>query len=178
MSWATKQQKGEMALMGVEMLTGMFKDFAEDSKSRRNQVLSDNVITVEEYEALYKEMEEYRNQIENLLLDTELGCKYIKTQEIFLMIVKIIMYDLEFDYQEILSNFSSFIDNEMFIEGHQRAIEQRDNRLDKEYQLALKDYETELKEYAIKIEEKKSKNFFGRLFSEEIPKPIKPERRQ
>lgn len=167
MSWATKEQKGELALMGAGLAKGLFESFAEESQQKRQKALADNHISKKEYDELYNEMIEYRTQVENLLLDTELGNKFRETGEAFLTVVKIIMFDLEYDFEEVIHNFTRFIDSEEFIESHKKALQQRELRIDKEFEESMKIYENELKSY-------RSQGFLKQVFSSE---PVKPKRR-
>lgn len=177
MSWTTKEQKGEIAMMGLEAGLGLLQSWTEDTKRIKEKALEDNKIDEKELSQLLEINEEYTTKVNNLLYDTELGCKFKRTEEIFIMIVEIIMLDLENDYTEIIENFTKAIDTEKFIESHDTAIKLREERLDKEYQDDLNEYQAQLIEYQNKIKEQKSKGFFKRLLAEEISEPQKPERR-
>lgn len=142
-----------------------------------------------------KEIAQYKQQIHNVINDVELDCKYQKTHDYFVDIVKIIMNDSEKDNPEVIANFTQFIDNEEFIEGHVQALKKKEERLkreeqeelirlkkereekeaqlEKEYQQELREYELELEAYKLQIEQRKSKGFFKKLLSAELPEPPK-----
>lgn len=166
MSWASKEQKGELALMGASLAKGLFEGYAQESKQRRQKALADNHISKKEYDELYNEMTEYRSQVENLLFDTELGSKFRETEEAFLTIVKIIMYDLEHDFEEVIQNFNKVIDSEEFIENHKRALAKREERLDREFEEEMKIYEKQLNSF-------NSQSFLKRTFSSPPEKPTR-----
>ena len=177
MSWGTKEQKGELMNKGLEGALSLFSAIASESKSKRDNAIADGQISKEEYDELYENFSEYKTRINNLLYDTELGCKLKSTEDIFLMIIEIIMFDLEYDYPEVIQNFTKIIDTEELVRGHELALKKRDERLEMEYQNELEVYNSEMLEYNNKIKEKKSKNFFARLVSEEIIAPTKPNKR-
>jgi hypothetical protein len=172
MSWGTKEQKGDLVKMGLEAGIDFFKSMTADSNRIKDEA-KDNIKNIDEKE-LNKILEindEYVTRVNNLLYDTELGCKFRRTEEIFLMIVEIIMLDLEFDYQETISNFTKAIDTEEFINSHELSLKKRDIRLDEEYQNELKEYEIEMNEYRKEMQQHNSKNFFSKIFTAE---PIEP----
>lgn len=178
MSWGTKQQKGDVLLASVNGAFSIFNSIAENSLNKKEQVLADDQVTKEEYEQLHSDFEEYKSKVDNILYDTELGCNLKRTEEIFIMVVKIIMFDLEYDYQEVIRNFTNAIDTEEFVKLHDVAVQKREQRLDEEHAINLNVYEEEMVLYNEKIKDKKSKSFLSRIFSsEEIIEPIKPERR-
>lgn len=178
MSWGTKEQKGDVLLAGVTGAFNIFNSIAENSLSRKEQVFADGQVTKEEYLQLHDDFEEYKRKVDNVLYDTELGCKLKRTEEVFIMIVKIIMFDLEYDYQEVISNFTKAIDTEEFIKLHDLGVQEREQRLDEEYNVELEVYNEEMAKYNEKIKERKSKGVLSRIFSsEEIVEPKKPERR-
>jgi hypothetical protein len=179
---------------------------ASKIEARAKGAKEDGKITIEEYDEM---LEEFKAKIEgfqevvktqeqklyNLFEDVELNSKYQKTHDYFIEILKIIMYDKEKDYPEVIANFTKAIDNEKFINGHQQAFEDREKRLERayqeklmqaikerkrkealleeEYQKELREYEIELEAYKLQIEQRKSKNFFKKLFSDELPEPPK-----
>ncbi|OXA99391.1 hypothetical protein B0A75_11310 [Flavobacterium oncorhynchi] len=179
MSWGTTDQKGELAKMGLEAGIDFFKSMTADSQRLKDEA-KENIknISDDELKKILEINEEYVTRVNNLLYDTELGCKFKKTEEIFLMIVEIIMLDLEFDYQETISNFTKAIDTEEFINSHKLSLEKRENRLNEEYQKELKEYEIEMTEYRKEMEQYKSKNFFSKIFAEEPLEPFAPEKRK
>lgn len=178
MAWGTQEQKGELARIGLEAGIDFFKSMTEESK-RINKEAKENIKNIDENElqSILEINEEYVTRVNNLLYDTELGCKFKKTEEIFLMIVEIIMLDLENDYTEVISNFTKAIDTEEFINLHELAIKKREERIDKEFAEIMKEYEIEMTAYRNKVEEHKSKNFFSKIFADEPIEPEKPIRR-
>lgn len=172
MGWFSREEKKKLALMGADIAKNIFQTLAEESKNRREKAMEDKVISQEEYDAVYSEMEEYRTQVENLLVNSDIKAKYRETQEIVLTLTKIMMYDLKDDYPEVIQSFTKFIDSEAFIEEHRKALELRQQRLDKEYEEALSKYEEDLKIY------KKSKNILSNLLSKKEKPPVKPIKRQ
>ena len=114
----SKEEKSMLAFKGIDVGMKLFEDYKESSKLQRQKEMEDNRISIEEYQRVVKELEEHQEIIYNLISDTELHSKFRKTEEIFVSIIKIIMFDLEFDNKEILENLNKFIDNEKFIEGH------------------------------------------------------------
>lgn len=177
MSWATKEQKGEMAIKSLETGLGLLQSWTEDTKRIKEKALEENKIDDKELEEILRINEEYTTRVNNLLYDTELGCKFKKTEDIFIMIVEIIMLDLEYEYPEIISNFTRAIDTEAFIEAHEMSIKKRQDRLEQEYQKELIEYKEEFEIYRQRLEAKKSKGFLSRLFSEDIQEPVKPIRK-
>ncbi|WP_290698214.1 hypothetical protein [Lacinutrix sp.] len=177
MSIFSKEDKNMLATKGIDGGIKLLEGFIESSKLRQEQALVDNVVTKEEYNLLAEEKAEYEEMIHNLLSDTELNSKFRKTEEIFVSIIRIIMFDLEFDYSEVFKNLNQFIDNEKFFEGHEKALNLRKERIEREYQIELENYENEIIVYKERVKEQKSKGFFKRLISEEIPLPVKPEKR-
>jgi len=175
----TKEETSALAFKGVDAGVKFFEDYRETSKLQREHELKDNKISIEEYKRVVAELEEHQQIIYNLISDTELNSKFRKTQEIFVSIIKIIMLDLEFDNKEIFENLNLFIDSEEFIEGHEKALEKRAIRLDKEYEDDLKKYEVELKDYQIQLEHHKSQSFFKKLISSVSVEPqVKPIKRE
>jgi hypothetical protein len=179
MAWGTQEQKGDIAKMGIEALIGFTKSMADESK-RINNEAKDNIKNVDakEFTDVLEINAELNELINNLLTDAELGCKYKKTEEIFLYVIRIIMYDVEYDYREIIDNFTKAIDTQEFIDSHEVAESKRNIRLDKEYAEEMKTYEVEMFDYRRKISEHKSKNFFSKIFAEEPIEPLKPVRRE
>lgn len=178
MAWGTQEQKGDIAKMGIEALIGFTKSMAEESK-RINSEAKENIKNVDakEFADVLEINAELNELINNLLTDAELGCKFKKTEEIFLYIIRIIMYDVESDYREIIDNFTKAIDSQEFIDSHEIADKKREDRLDKEHAEDMKSYEVEMFDYRRKISEHKSKNFFSKMFADEPVEPEKPIRR-
>lgn len=174
----SKEEKSMLAFKGIDAGMKLFEDYKESSKLQRQKEMEDNRISIEEYQRVVKELEEHQEIIYNLISDTELHSKFRKTEEIFVSIIKIIMFDLEYDNNEIFENLNKFIDNEKFIEGHEDALRLRKERLEKEYQNELEKYEIELKDYKIQLENHKSKGFFKKLVSSVEEPPKKPKRRE
>jgi hypothetical protein len=172
MSWGTKEQKGEIVKMGLEAGLDFLKTMANDSARIKDEA-NENIKKIDEKEIneILAINEEYVTRVNNLLYDTELGCKFKKTEEIFLMIIEIIMLDLEFDYHETISNFTRAIDTEEFIKSHELSLKEREKRLDQEYQNDLKEYEIEMNNYRKEMEQYNSKNFLSKIFTAE---PIEP----
>tara|TARA_R110001632_G_scaffold213248_1_gene339468 strand:- start:1450 stop:1986 length:537 start_codon:yes stop_codon:yes gene_type:complete len=173
----SKEEKSMLAFKGIDVGVKLFEDYKESSKLQRQKEMEDNKISVEEYKRVVKELEEHQEIIYNLISDTELHSKFRKTEEIFVSIIKIIMFDLEFDNKEIFENLNLFIDNEKFIEGHETALKKRKKRLENEYDEELKQYEIELKDYKIQLDHHKSQNFFKKLINSVAEPPKKPQRR-
>lgn len=178
MAWGTTEQKGELARLGLEAGIDFFKSMTAESK-RISEEAKQNLKNIDEKElqSIIEINEEYVTRVNNLLYDTELGCKFKRTEEIFLMIVEIIMLDLESDYKEVISNFTKAIDSEEFINMHDLAVKKREERLDKEFAEIMKGYENEMVIYRAKLEEHKSKSFFSKIFADEPIEPEKPIRR-
>lgn len=178
MAWGTQEQKGELAKIGLEAGIDFFRAMTAESK-RLNEEAKENIKNIDEQELknLLEINEEYVTRVNNLLYDTELGCKFKRTEEIFLMIVEIIMLDLEYDYTEVISNFTKAIDSEEFINLHDLAVKKREERIDKEFAEIMREYEIEMTVYRNKLEEHKSKNFFSKIFADEPIEPEKPIRR-
>lgn len=169
----------KIALLGIEAGMKLFDNYLETSRAKQNEVLKDNKVSVEEYKSLVLELEGHQAMIKNLISDTELGCKFKKTEEIFISIIKIIMMDDEYDYKEVFENLNLFIDNEKFIKGHEVALEKRKKRLHEEYEFKIKEYDEKLKKYQIELENHKSKSFLKKMtqsFKTELP--IKPKKRE
>ena len=173
----SKEEKSMLAFKGIDAGVKLFEDYKESSKLQRQKEMEDNKISIEEYQRVVKELEEHQEIIYNLISDTELHSKFRKTEEIFVSIIKIIMFDLEFDNKEIFENLNQFIDNEKFIEGHENALKRRKERLEKEYEEELKQYEIELKDYKIQLDHHNSQSFFKKLVSSVSEPPKKPKRR-
>tara|TARA_R110001606_G_scaffold399236_1_gene582613 strand:- start:1223 stop:1759 length:537 start_codon:yes stop_codon:yes gene_type:complete len=173
----SKEEKSMLAFKGIDAGVKLFEDYKESSKLQRQKEMEDNKISIEEYQRVVKELEEHQEIIYNLISDTELHSKFRKTEEIFVSIIKIIMFDLEFDNKEIFENLNQFIDDEKFIEGHENALKRRKDRLEEEYEDELKQYEIELKDYQIQLEHHNSQNFFKKLVSSVSEPPKKPKRR-
>ena len=95
MAWGTQEQKGELARIGLEAGIDFFKAMTAESKRIKDEA-KENIKNVDENEIqnILDINEEYVTRVNNLLYDTELGCKYKRTEEIFLMIVEIIMLDV------------------------------------------------------------------------------------
>ncbi|MGQ1911581.1 hypothetical protein ACT3CE_17590 [Marinifilum sp. RC60d5] len=178
MTWITKEKKGELALTGLQGGLNLLQTWTETNAQTKKEVAQNNKIDDKRLNEILKINEEYTTKINNLLYDTELGCKFKSTEDIFIMIIEIIMLDLEYDYHEIINNFTRTIDTEEFIQAHQKAVKEREVRLETEYQEKLNRYETKMKEYEDKMKEQQSKSFFKRILSEEIKKPRKPIRRE
>lgn len=176
----TKEDKANIAFMGIDAGLKLFDDYRESSKKQREKDLEDGKIDKDEYNRVCNELDEYQDMIYNLISDTELSSKFRKTEEYFVSIIKVIMLDLEFDYKEVFENLCNFIDNEDFISGHENAIKKREERLDKEYEEALNKYDLELKEYEIQLKAHNSKGFFKKLVSSNtaIQPPKRPVRRE
>ncbi|MFL0104130.1 hypothetical protein [Tenacibaculum maritimum] len=176
----TKEDKQMLVSQGIEQGLKFFNDYREVSRKKREKDLEDNKIDKSEYQRVCNELDEYQTYYINLISDTELGSKFKQTEEIFVLIIKIIMFDLEFDYKEVLDNLCNFIDNEDFINNHGKALSMREERLDEEYKEAMKKYKEELAQYEMKIKAHNSKGFFKKIISSGIkdPMPVKPKRRE
>jgi|GEM_PF-3367092 len=175
----SQNDKRQLAFTGIEAGLSLFNNFREDSKKQREKEIEDGKIELSEYHRVVSELEEFQTYFYNVISDTELDCKFKKTEDIFIIIIKIIMFDLEYDYKEIFLNLNRFIDNEDFIEGHEQALLLRQKRLEKEYQEELVNYELQLKEYQIQLTHHNSKSFFKKLISSDvINPPIRPIKRQ
>ena len=156
----------------------LFNNYQEASVAKQNEVLKDNKVSIEEYKRLVSELEEHQAMIKNLISDTELDCKFKKTEEIFVSIIKLIMMDMEYDNKEVFENLNLFIDNEKFIKGHEDALEKRKERINNEYELEIKEYDEKLKEYQIQLENHKSKSLLKKMTqSFKTEPPIKPKKR-
>lgn len=180
-NWGTQEQKGEVLLMGASLLSGFISDIINDSKITENKIeeaKKDGKYSKQEYEYLEQEFKIYKGYVENILGDSELGCKFKKTETYFLEVVWIIMLDLESDYSELIRSFVNHIDNEGFVESFEAAKQQRENRLNKEFEPILKDYYIKLQLYNQKLKDYSSKNFLSKAFSDKPIEPIKPERRK
>jgi hypothetical protein len=173
----TKEEKSMLAFKGIDAGVKLFEDYKESSKLQRQKEMEDNKISIEEYQRVVTELEEHQELFYNLISDTELHSKFRKTEEIFVSIIKIIMFDLEFDNKEVFENLNQFIDNEKFIEGHENALKRRKERLEKEHEEELKQYEIELKDYKIQLDHHNSQSFFKKLVSSVSEPPKKPKRR-
>ncbi|WP_268035063.1 hypothetical protein [Algoriphagus sp. PAP.12] len=172
MSWGTKEQKGELLLLGLTAGLSFLNNLSMESDKYQKEAKENiNSIDEKELKRILEINEEYSTRIYNLLNDTELGCKFKKTEEIFLMVIEIIMLDLEYDYYEIIQNFTNSFDNEDFIRSHELAIKLREKRLKEEYEENLKVYQESLLEYQ---EKKKSQSFFKSIFGEALVEPMKP----
>lgn len=157
----------------------LFDNYQKVSIAKQNEVLKDNKVSIEEYKSLISELQEHQTMIKNLISDTELDCKFKKTEEIFVSIIKIIMMDMEHDYKEVFENLNLFIDSEKFIKGHEAALEKRKERLNKEYELEIKEYDNKLKKYQTELENHKSKSFLKKMTqSFKAEPPIKPKKRE
>lgn len=175
MNWGTQEQKGDLARIGLEAGIEFFKSMTNDSNRIKDEA-KDNIKNIDEKEIkkILEINEEYVTRVNNLLYDTELGCRFKKTEEIFLMIVEIIMLDLEFDYEETIQNFTNAIDTEIFIQSHETSLIKRKMRLEEEYQRELKEYELEIQEYKRQLAVYKSKNFLSKIFTSEPIEPFDP----
>lgn len=174
MAWGTQEQKGDLAKMGLEALISFTKEMTKESK-RIEIEAKENIKNVneEEFNDVLQINAKLSTWVNNLLTDAELGCKFKRTEEIFLEIIRVIMYDKEKDYQEMISNFTKAIDNEEFIASHDLAVKKRDERLDKEYEEKMKSYEIQMTKYRQQVEEHNSKNFLSKMFSSDS-KPVLP----
>ena len=123
----------KIALMGIEAGMKLFDNYQKVSIAKQNEVLKDNKVSLEEYKSLISELQEHQTMIKNLISDTELDCKFKKTEEIFVSIIKIIMMDMEHDYKEVFENLNLFIDSEKFIKGHEAALEKRLDRFENSF---------------------------------------------
>ena len=169
----------KIALLGIEAGMKLFDNYQKVSIAKQNEVLKDNKVSIEEYKSLISELQEHQTMIKNLISDTELDCKFKKTEEIFVSIIKIIMMDMEHDYKEVFENLNLFIDSEKFIKGHEAALEKRKERLNKEYELEIKEYDNKLKKYQTELENHKSKSFLKKMTqSFKAEPPIKPKKRE
>ena len=172
MSWGTKEQKGELALLGLESGLSLLNSMFEESKKYKKEAKEDpKSIDDAELLRIIDINEEYTTRVNNLLYDTQLGCKFKRTEEIFLMIVEVIMLDLEHDYQEVIKNFTSSFDTEEFIIAHDFAIKNRGLRLKYEFDENLIQYHKDYKEY---LEKKKNTGFLKSIFGESLIEPTKP----
>lgn len=95
-------------------------------------------ITKEEYDKVYAEYEYFSDLVANLLGDAELGCKFKRTEEIFLDIMRIFLFNLEKDNREIIDNFTKAIDSEDFIKSHEMAIKKEKKDQIRNMQKSLK----------------------------------------
>mgnify|MGYP003603875848 CR=1 FL=1 len=174
MAWGTQEQKGDLAKMGLEALISFTKSMTDESR-RIELEAKENIknINDEELNDVLLINAKLSNWVNNLLTDAELGCKFKRTEEIFLEIIRVIMYDKEKDYQEMISNFTKAIDNEEFITSHDLAVKKREERLDKEYEDEMKSYEIKMTKYRQQNEDYNSKNFLSKMFSN-VSKPILP----
>ncbi|RAI84188.1 hypothetical protein [Algoriphagus yeomjeoni] len=172
MSWGTKEQKGELALLGLESGLSLLNSMFEESKKFKKEAKEDpKLIDDTELLRILDINEEYTTRVNNLLYDTELGCKFKRTEEIFLMIIEVIMLDLEYDYEEVIKNFTNSFDNEAFIEAHDQAMKLRTERLKNEYDANLIQYNVDYEAY---LENKKNTGFFKSIFGESLVEPSKP----
>jgi len=178
MAWGTQEQKGDLLKMGAQAFFGELQKEFETNRILRDSKKDGDKIDPALHEYIWEENERLESMVNNLLYDTELGCKYKKTEEIFLEIIQIIMLDLESDNMEIISNFTKAFDTEEFIESHNQAVKKRQDRLDEEYGELMKEYEIQMSDYRRKKEEHKSKSFFSKIFADDIIEPEKPERRK
>lgn len=179
MAWGTREQKGDAILIGVNAIVGILNSRIANNEENKKQLLNakTNGVTQEEYDILYEEYEFFSGLVSNLLDDAELNCKFKRTEEIFLDIMRVFLLDLEKDNREIIDNFTRVIDSDEFIKSHEIAIKLREERLDKEFAEILKKHEIEMMEYRKKLEEHRSKNFFSKMFANEPTAPEKPTRR-
>ena len=105
MAWGTQEQKGDALLLGVNAITGFLSTRIANNEENKKQFIDakKNGITQEEYDTLYNEYDYFSGLVNNLLGDAELGCKFKQTEEIFLAIMRIFLFDLE----TIAHNFDS-----------------------------------------------------------------------
>lgn len=180
MAWGTQEQKGDALILGVNTIANILTTRIANNEENKKQLINakSNGVTQEEYDALYEEYDYFSGLVENLLGDAELGCKFKRTEEIFLDVMKIFLLDLEHDNREIINNFTKAIDSEEFINSHELALKKREERLDKEYSEKMKEYEIEMADYRNKLQEHKSKSFFSKIFADEPVQPEKPSRRE
>ena len=180
MAWGTQEQKGDALILGVNAIANILSSRIANNEENKKQLLDakSNGVTVEEYTSLYEEYDYFSGLVGNLLEDSELGCKFKKTEEIFLDIMRIFLLDLEKDNREIIDNFTRVIDNEDFIKSHELAIQKREERLNKEFELIMKDYNEDIKEYRIQMADFNKKNVFSKMFATEPVKPETPIRRE
>lgn len=180
MAWGTREQKGDAILIGVNAIAGILNSRIANNEENKKQLLNakTNGVTQEEYDILYEEYEFFSGLVSNLLDDAELNCKFKRTEEIFLDIMRVFLLDLEKDNREIIDNFTRVIDSDEFIKSHELAIQKREERLDKEHFNDIEAYEIEMNTYRIKLEEYNSKNFLSKIFTAKEPTaPEKPIRR-
>ena len=123
MAWGTQEQKGELAKMGLEALIDFTKSMTSKSKQIEIEA-EENIKNIDAVKmaTILETNARLSYWVNNLLTDAELGCKFKKTEEIFLEILRVIMYDLEKDYPEIINNFTKAIDTDEFINSHQLAV--------------------------------------------------------
>ncbi len=180
MALGTREQKGEALLIGVNAIANILTTRIAQNEENKKQFLNakNDGITKEEYDKVYAEYEYFSDLVANLLGDAELGCKFKRTEEIFLDIMRIFLFDLEKDNREIIDNFTKAIDSEDFIKSHEMAIKKREERLDKEYAEKLKEYEIEMNDYTNRLKEHNSKNFLSKWLDDKPIEPKKPERRE
>ena len=180
MDWGTQEQRGDELRLGVNAIAGILSTRIANNEENKKQLINAkaNGVTQEEYDTLYEEYDYFSGLVSNLLGDAELGCKFKRTEEIFLDIMKIFLLDLEKDNREIIDNFTRAIDSEEFIKSHELAVRKREERLDKEHAEKMSDYEIEMTAYRNKLKEHQSKNFFSKIFAEEPIKPEEPIRRE
>jgi hypothetical protein len=172
MSWGTKEQKGEIVMLGLQAGLDFLSGMATESKKLNKEAKEDiNSIDKNEIRRLVEINEEYTSRVNNLLYDTELGCRFKRTEEIFLMIVELIMLDLEYDYKETIQNFTDSFDNEEFIKAHDESLKKRKDRLKVEYEENLAQYNLDYKDYQ---EKKKNTGFFKAIFGDSPKEPKKP----
>ena len=178
MSLLNDNVKSQLILAGAAAGVSLFKKTIGISESATGFVNEDNddhdLDTVE----LTNRLKEYESQIQNILTGADLGNKFKGTDAAFNSVIKIIMFNLEDDYREVISNFNRVIDNENFILSHEAALEKRSQRLDAEYEEALAQYQIALKNYEELEQERNESGLFKRMLSRKEAPPAKPVRRK
>lgn len=175
MAWGTQEQRGDALLLSVNTIASILTTRIANNEENKKQLINakNDGVTIEEYNALYEEYEYFSGLVSNLLGDAELGCKFKRTEEIFLDIMRIFLLDQESDNREIIDNFTKVIDTEEFIKLHELAVKKREERLDKEHALKMEEYEIKMTDYRKSLEEYNSKNFLAKIFT--AKEPLEPE---
>lgn len=173
MSLLNDNIKTQLIMAGASAGVSLFKKKMGISDSNEGD-FDDGDIDVD---ALLIKVKEYEKQINNILSGADLGNKFTGTDTAFNSIIKVIMFNLEDDYREVIENFNSAIDNEEFIRSHEAAMELRQKRLDAEYEAAMQQYKIELKEYEAQEAERANSGLFKRMLSKKENPPVKPKRR-
>ena len=178
MSLLNDNLKSQLILAGAEVGVSLFKNTFGISESANDIVgekYDDDDLDTEE---LTRRLKEYEGQIQNVLSGADLGNKFKGTDTAFNSVIKIIMFNLEDDYREVISNFNRVIDNEEFIRSHEEALEKREKRLDREYEDELTKYRIALQEYEELEKNRNESGLLKRMLSRKEASPVKPVRRK